>query len=538
MDRIERWLADLSPRAGLFVVAFLALLAFLPGFVALPPVDRDEARFAVSSRQMLETGDPIDIRFQDGTRYKKPVGIYWMQAAAVAATGPAEGAPIWRYRLPSLLAAVLAAVLTARIAQLFGGARAGLLAGLCMAGMFVLGAEARLAKTDAVVLLTVLAAQLSLARLWLGTGQGLAPGLRLGRGQAALFWAATGIGLLVKGPVGLLFVALTAVVLSVRARGLRWLLGLRPLAGLALVLLIVVPWYVAITLKAGSAFWDEALGRDLLGKVAHGQEGHGAPPGYYALTGWLAFFPASVALALGLPAIWRGRSTAGVVFALAWFVPGWLVFEAVSTKLLHYTLPALPGLALAVALVWDRVLREPLSRWAAGLALVVALLPVAVLVALMVQHIAPVPWGPLALGVAGLSLGFVVFLWAQRRTCGAVALAGLWLAGAAFQGAVVYSLARTPSLFPAPAILTVARSAACPAPTLFVAGYAEASMVFLSPGPVRFVPEAEAMAALAGGGCARAVVPVGTAGDGRLLGRVQGINLGTGHPLDLAVYAP
>jgi 4-amino-4-deoxy-L-arabinose transferase-like glycosyltransferase len=456
----------------------------------------------------------------------------------VAATGPAEAAPIWRYRLPSLCAAVLAAVLTARIAQLFGGARAGLLAGLCMAGMFVLGAEARLAKTDAVVGLTVLAAQLPLARLWLGTGQGRAPGLRLGLWPAALFWAATATGLLVKGPVGLLFVALTAAVLSVRARGVRWLLGLRPLAGLALVLVLVVPWYVAITLKAGHAFWDEALGRDLLGKVAQGQEGHGALPGFYALTGWLTFFPASVALALCLPAIWRGRAAAGIVFALAWFVPGWLVFEAISTKLLHYTLPALPGLALAVALVWDRVLREPLPRWAGGLALAVALLPVAGLAALAVQAIAPVPRMPLATGFAGLALGMLVFDRARRRACGAVALAGLWLAGAAFQGAVVHSLARTPSLFPAPAVVALARDAACPAPELFVAGYAEASVVFLSPGPVRFVPAATAMAALAGGGCVRAVVPADTAAEGRLLGRVQGINLGTGQPLDLAVYAP
>jgi len=48
-----------------------------------PPIDRDEARFAQATKQMVETGDYVDIRFQDEVRYKKPVGIYWMQAAAV-----------------------------------------------------------------------------------------------------------------------------------------------------------------------------------------------------------------------------------------------------------------------------------------------------------------------------------------------------------------------------------------------------------------------------------------------------------------------
>ena len=41
--------------------------------------------FAQATKQMLETGDYVDIRFQDEVRYKKPVGIYWLQAAVVKA---------------------------------------------------------------------------------------------------------------------------------------------------------------------------------------------------------------------------------------------------------------------------------------------------------------------------------------------------------------------------------------------------------------------------------------------------------------------
>ena len=99
------------------VLVVAALLAFLPGFFQIPPMDRDEARFAQATKQMLETGEYVDIRFQDEVRYKKPVGIYWLQAAMVK-TATALGMPnaprtIWVYRIPSLIGAIGAVLLDA-----------------------------------------------------------------------------------------------------------------------------------------------------------------------------------------------------------------------------------------------------------------------------------------------------------------------------------------------------------------------------------------------------------------------------------------
>src|SRR5689334_11101735 len=78
--------ADFATRSharAVLVLLLAVLLNILPGFFAIPPSDRDESRFAQATKQMLETGDFVDIHFQDEVRYKKPVGIYWMQAAAV-----------------------------------------------------------------------------------------------------------------------------------------------------------------------------------------------------------------------------------------------------------------------------------------------------------------------------------------------------------------------------------------------------------------------------------------------------------------------
>src|SRR6516162_8767255 len=62
------------------LLCILCLILYLPGLATIPPLDRDEARFAQATRQMLETGDFVRIRFQDEARNKKPIGIYWLQA--------------------------------------------------------------------------------------------------------------------------------------------------------------------------------------------------------------------------------------------------------------------------------------------------------------------------------------------------------------------------------------------------------------------------------------------------------------------------
>ena len=74
---------------------------------------------------------------------------------------------IWLYRLPSLFGATGAVLLTYWAALAFVGRRAALLAALMMASSILLGVEARLAKTDAMLLLTCVAAMGAMARIYL-----------------------------------------------------------------------------------------------------------------------------------------------------------------------------------------------------------------------------------------------------------------------------------------------------------------------------------------------------------------------------------
>src|SRR5689334_24307370 len=108
----QAWVAESTGIRPYILLCLLCLILYVPGLAAIPPLDRDEARFAQATRQMLETGDFVRIRFQDEARNKKPIGIYWLQATAVTAFSSPESAAIWPYRLPSALAATAAVLLT------------------------------------------------------------------------------------------------------------------------------------------------------------------------------------------------------------------------------------------------------------------------------------------------------------------------------------------------------------------------------------------------------------------------------------------
>jgi len=331
-------------RAPALLVA-LSLVLFLPGLASLPPTDRDESRFAQATRQMLETQDFVRIRFQDEARNKKPAGIYWLQAASVALFSDAESPAIWPYRVPSVLGALAAVLLTFAFGRAWVGREAAFLGAVLLASSLGLIVEAHLAKTDAVLLATVVAAQGALGEIYRrGQVGGKAP-----RSWAFLFWCAQGAALLIKGPVALLASFLTAVALAFYDRRWRWLLGLRFPWGVPLMLLIAGPWFLAIIFATDGAFVAEAGGGDLLAKLLHGQESHGAPPGTYLALAFVSFWPGSIALGMAARSAWRERRDETIRFLIAWIVPFWIAMEAIPTKLPHYVLPTYPALALLSA---------------------------------------------------------------------------------------------------------------------------------------------------------------------------------------------
>ena len=466
------------------LLILLTLAALLPGIAALPPVDRDEPRYMQASRQMVDSGDYVDIRFQDVSRYKKPIGIYWLQSAVVKASGMGADAPAWVYRLVSVFAGIVSVCAIFAIGRSLFGERAGWIAGIALAGLFGLAFEGRIAKTDATLLAAALFAQGALAHIYVASRQARAPS----RAAFWLFWIAQGAALLIKGPIILLLSLLTILALGLFGRHWRWLRALKPLPGVAVMALIAAPWIIAISLKVGWSFWQESVGKDMLGKAVSGQESHGFPPGYYFLTYSLMLWPfGAMALQGGLSALNRFRTDPRLAFMLAWYIPWWIFCEILPTKLPHYMLPAYPALLLLMAWWLESGGGTPApawQRWFAhaarfGVALVgIGLAAIAVGLPLWFGQFSA--WGLLgaaALLAAGwLGLGLAPG-WPPLRRVAATTIASLVGIGLL----VAKVLPSVDQVWPAREIARTYKAVApCAGSRLVSAGFGEPSLVFLT----------------------------------------------------------
>lgn len=477
-------------------LATVGLCAFLPGLTSIPPIDRDEPRYAQAAKQMMESGDYLEIRFQDQPRYVQPAGIYWLHVAAARLTGTHANAPIWVHRLPSLAGAILAVILTWWAASPLAGGNAAFAAALFMAASVLLGFEARDGKIDAVLLSAVLGAMGILARAYLRHA--------LSRSQALMFWVILAAGIMLKGPLILLVAGLTTLTLSALDRSATWLRALRPWRGIGLMLILAAPWLIAITWQSGGEFLRVALGSNLLGKITSGQQSHGLPPGTYLLWYWFTFWPAAALAIPAAPWVWRNRQERPVRFCLAWIAPVWIVFELTATKLPHYMLPVYPAVAtlLGLALTHGRRPGRKLAWTMTFGGVVYVALGAGFQVAL--ERTVSLPSLVLAMSGAAI-LGWA--LHAERLTARAFAAtlaAGAILLNAATFGLVVPALE---SIWVVPRLMSaIDRQAGCAHPQIAAVGFHEPSLVFLAGSSTELISASKAADFLQRDGCRVAIV--------------------------------
>ena len=487
-------------------LVLLCLLLWLPGFFTIPPGDRDESRFAQASRQMVDSGDYVRIRLGEVERNKKPAGIHWAQAATVHALEtvgiPARG-QIWAYRLPSLFGALIAVLATCLLGRALVGRRAAFVAAAMLAPCMVLLVETHIAKTDAALLATITVAMGLMGRAYLAPAAFTA-------GQAAAFWAVLGLGVLLKGPIAPMVPLLAGLTLAVmdRPQGARfwrlsapWLPALRMGWGLPLMVLFAAPWFVAIGIATEGRFFTEAIGGDMLDKVGSGEEAHWGPPGMYAAIFGITAFPSAWIVLRSLPGSWADRMQAPVRFLLAWAVPAWLLFEAVQTKLPHYTLPAFPALMLLGARWAMDPLRQEAPAWMRWLG-IAALAGVAVgLPAVFLGAAFYVERRVEILALAGIAAG-VFMAWALLRMAreghwGRAALAGAILAVPVYASVMEGVIPRMQAVWLSPRLAAQVAAVApgLPAERFGVVGHHEPSLQFAMGGGIRLLRDGPAAAA-------------------------------------------
>ncbi|KTC66098.1 dolichyl-phosphate-mannose-protein mannosyltransferase [Legionella adelaidensis] len=340
----------------LLLLLIFSVVLFLPGIVSLPVIDRDEAHFAQASRQMLQSGQYFQIRFQDTTRFQKPPGINWLQAASVNLFSHPEATKIWPYRFPSFLGAFLSILLTFLFTKRFLGKQAALLSSALLASTLLLSVETHMAVIDASLLSSVLLMQ---GALWV-IYHGFKSQQKVHWCWSLLFWLAMSYGMVLKGVTPLVGL-LTIVTLCLWEKKISWLKEIHLFAGLGLFLLLSLTWVFLVNSAENSNYLVQMLHKDLLPKLQGGHESHGKPPLFHLAILPLTFWPASLFLWQGVSYALGNKNTAVVRFLLCWILPTWIFFELMPTKLPQYVLPTFPALAILCALgviAWTTKIQE------------------------------------------------------------------------------------------------------------------------------------------------------------------------------------
>lgn len=335
------------------IVLGCALVVRLATMAIFPLTDTTEARYGEIARLMLETGDWITPYFDYGVPFwGKPPLAFWLEAGSYGLFGVNEFAG----RLPSLLATLASAACLYRFVREFWNRQAGLWAVVIFATSAVVFVNAGAILTDPFLAFGTTLSMVSLAMA-----------ARHSRSSwRYFFFVGLAIGLLAKGPIAVILVAGPVgiwVVLknqwSVVWRAVPWF------RGLFLTAVLTLPWYVAAELKTPGFIEYFIVGEHWKRFTEAGWQGdlYGSAHKRTLGTIWLYWLGAS--FPWGLVALWRflpdalnkgGRSAlfaaamkTRTVYLLSWALFPMVFFTFAGNILWTYVLPALPALAVLLA---------------------------------------------------------------------------------------------------------------------------------------------------------------------------------------------
>ncbi len=414
----------LREHRAFILLLVLAALLFTSDIRAWREFVRAESYFALGARIMVEQGDWLTPHAPDEQPLNKPPLTYWLIGVSYKLFGAGYGSA----RIPSVIAALAVLASVYALGFHFYGKRVGLLSAALLLTSMLFMSFARLAMSDMLLTLFVTASlgafafALTLESKWM----------------SLVGYVALGLGLLTKGPVAIVLVAVPVAAELVNTRSRASVKKLRIGLGLPVVLSIGLPYFLIVYFRRGAgAIWFFFVGENLQ-RFTGNIYGEWARPFWYQLAAFFGdFAPWSLLI---LPAIWliwhRGRHGQTDRFErilYLWLLSTLLLFSFSSFKRDYYLLPAMPAAALMVARLLSSEIRARFVRRAIQIYLIVwALLILAVAAATIkaasilgaqsVLRFVPVI-------LAGLGFGAVLWvtawgrIWATSFTLAAVIVA-------------------------------------------------------------------------------------------------------------------
>lgn len=346
-------------RYPLFLVIF-SLLLFFPGLGARGLWAPVEPRYAEIARVMLERGEWIIPTINGKLYTDKPILYFWLVLLGSKLLG---GVTEWSIRLPSALSAVGLVLSTYALGRELLGARQGFLGAVVLATSARFLWEGRWAHTDMLFTLFFTLSLYFWARAkW-----------RIGRPWSfVLAYGLMGLATLTKGLIGIVLPGLILFFFVALRREWRSILAWRIPSGIAIFLLVTLPWFVQVSLATGGRWLEEFILVHHVQRYTAGA-GHRQPIYYYLLNFPADLLPWTLFFLPAIAAYWPRRKMLRepiVLYFFLWFLVVFLFFSFSDTKRALYLLPLFPPATLWLGSYFDRLIEGQIAqgalyRWSA-----------------------------------------------------------------------------------------------------------------------------------------------------------------------------
>jgi 4-amino-4-deoxy-L-arabinose transferase-like glycosyltransferase len=349
----------LNRAAILLLIVALAAIWFVPlGWRHLLP--SDEGRYAEMAREMLATGDWITPRYNGYKYFEKPPLQTWANALTFAWFGLGE----WQARLYTALTGFVGVLLVGFTGARVFNAATGFFAALVLATAPYWNLMGHFNTLDMALSFWM---ELTLCALLLAQR----PGLPKGRVRLWMWvcWGAMALAVLSKGLIGLILPGAVLVLYTFVARDWALWKRLYLVSGLIVFFAIVSPWFVLVQERNPEFFNFFFIVQQFRRYLTPEQNRPGAfwyfvPVILVGFLPWLSVSVQSLRHALATPR--QPNGFAPVTLMLVWSAFIFLFFSASHSKLLSYTLPIAPPLALVIGLYLPLMKREQWRRHLAG----------------------------------------------------------------------------------------------------------------------------------------------------------------------------
>lgn len=405
-------LNTLKKHRAFFILIAMAATLFLSDIWVYREFVRAESYFALGARSMVERAEWLTPHAPDELQLNKPPLTYWLIGMSYKLFGASYGTA----RLPSVLAALLVLSIVYALGTWLYGIRAGLISAAMLASSYLFFSFARMAMSDMLLTLCVTAALTCFLAALVG------PASRF-RNLVLVGYAALVLGVLTKGPVAVVLVAIPIGLELLVRRDRASVKRLRLVSGLGILLLVAAPYFLLVYFRSGSSplrffFLGENLQR-FTGQIYEG----GSRPFWYEIAAFFSdFAPWSVLIFLAAWFDWRRlpEGTLSEAKRILYFWLLWVValFSVASFKRDYYLLPAMPAAALIIGTLLARAESLPIfGRRILGAFLIAssAVLAIVAVLSLRAAAVLSAPTSVRYLPLASAMLGATaVVIWVAR----------------------------------------------------------------------------------------------------------------------------